>query len=273
MKELMRAVPIAVVLSAWAALLAGAAPLGAQGLEGTPCGAADSASAAVHDSAYALAGLAAVPGAVLARYACAGSLENGRLSFAVSLPAGWDVEAPDDPGLMIAASLRAPRFVVVGEDPLPDPGTEADPAAFWPLATALAQGREPLDTEVAAFRDLVRDTDGARAAVTRAMEEEPRLLLLPHILSTEEEAVILVDSASEVRALAGRRAGYLRETYRDDGEEWHRETYATIHEARIYAVSFSAPAADFQRLQPLWDRVRESFAIEAGPRDAPAGSR
>jgi hypothetical protein len=272
MKELMRAVPIAVVLSAGAALLAGAAPLGAQGLEGTPCGAADSASAAVHDSAYALTGLAAVPGALLARYACTGSLQNGRLSFAVSLPAGWDVEAPDDPGLMIAASLRAPRFVVVGEDLLPDLGTEADPAAFWPLATALAQGREPLDSEVTAFRDLVRDADGARAAVTLTMEEAPRLLRLPHVLSTAEEAVVLVDSASEVRALGGRRAGYLRETYQDDGDEWHRETYATIQEARVYAVSFSAPAEDFQRLRPLWDRVRESFILEPAPADAPAGS-
>lgn len=257
------------VLPACAALLACAAPLVAQGVAGTYCH-ADSASAAVHDAAYADTRLTAEPDAPLARYGCA----NGALSFAVALPAGWDVEVPDEgTWATIAASLRAPRFVVVGDDPLPEPRTADDTTSFWQYATALAQGRDPLDEEVAAFRRLVRDTEGARAAVTRVMEEDARLRLLPRILSAEDEAAIVVDSASALRTLGGRRAGWLREAYRDDGQVWRRETYATIHGARIYAVSFSAPEAEFQRLQPLWRRVLDSFAIETpSTEEAPPAS-
>jgi hypothetical protein len=253
---------------ACAALLACAAPLGAQGVAGTYCG-ADSASAALHDSAYADTRLAADPDAPLARYGCA----YGALSFSVDLPAGWDVEVPDaGTWVTIAASLRAPRFVVVGDDALPEPRTADDTTSFWQYATALAQGRDPLDEEVAAFRRLARDTEGARAAVTLVMEEDARLRLLPRILSAADEAAIVVDSASELRTLAGRRAGWLREAYHDDGELWHRETYATIHDARIYAVSFSAPEAEFLRLRPLWLRVLDSVAIETPSMEAPPAS-
>lgn len=256
------------VLPACAALLACAAPLGAQGVAGTYCR-ADSASAAVHDSAYADTRLTAEPDAPLARYGCA----NGAVSFAVALPAGWDVEVPDEgTWATIAASLRAPRFVVVGDDPLPEPRTADDTTSFWQYATDLAQGREPLDEEIAAFRRLVGDTDGAREAVTAVMGEDARLRLLPRILSAEDEAVVLVDSASELRTLAGRRAGWLHEVYRDDGQLWHRETYATVHDARVYAVSFSAPEADFRRLQPLWRRVLDSVAIEVPSAEAPSAS-
>ena len=256
------------VLPACAALLACAAPLGAQGVAGTYCH-ADSASAAVHDSAYADTRLTAEPDAPLARYGCA----YGALSFAVSLPAGWDVEVPDEgTWATIAASLRAPRFVVVGDDPLPEPRTADDTTSFWRYATDLVQGREPLDSEVAAFRNLARDTEGARAAVTLVMEEDARLRLLPHILSAEGEAELVVDSASELRTLAGRRAAWLGEAYRDDGQLWHRETYATVHDTRIYAVSFSAPEADFRRLQPLWRRVLDSVTIETPSTEAPPAS-
>lgn len=257
-----------VVLPACAALLACAAPLGAQGVAGSYCS-ADSASAAVHDSAYADTRLTAEPDAPLARYGCG----YGAVSFSVALPAGWDLQVPDaGTWVTVAASLRAPRFVVVGDDLLPEPRTADDTTSFWQYATALAQGRDPLDEEIAAFRRLARDTEGARAAVTLAMEEDARLRLLPRILSTEDQAVVVVDSASELRTLAGRRAGCLREVYRDDGQVWHRETCATVHQARVYAVSFSAPEAEFRRLEPLWRRVLESVAIEPSSEEAPSAT-
>lgn len=256
-----------VIPSLCAALLC-AAPLGAQGVAGTYCQ-ADSASAAVHDSAYADTRLAPEPDAPLARYGCG----YGAVSFSVGLPAGWDLEVPDaGTWVTVAASLRAPRFVVVGDDLLPEPRTADDTTSFWQYATALAQGRDPLDEEIAAFRRLARDTDGARAAVTLVVGEDGRLRLLPRILSTEDEAVVVVDSASAPRTLAGRRAGWLREVYRDDGQPWHRETYATVHAARVYAVSFSAPEAEFRRLQPLWRRVLESVAIETSSEEAPSAA-
>lgn len=258
---------IAVIAPLACGLLLASVPLRAQPVPDSLCE-RDPASTAVHDSAYANTDLAARPDAPLARYTCA----YAPVSFAVSLPAGWDVEGLDeDDGVAVAASLRAPRFVVLGEDQLPEPRQEGDEPYFWNYATALAQAREPVEEEIAAFREHVRDTDGAREAVTRAMQEDARLRLLPFILSTEDEAVVLTDTASELRTLAGRRAGWLHETYQDDRQTWRREAYATIHHARIYAISFSAPEADFQRLQPLWRRVVESVAIEtAPPETAPA---
>ncbi len=249
---------------ACAALLA-SVPLRAQPVPDSLCD-RDPASAAVHDSAYANTALAARPDAPLARYTCA----YDPVSFAVSLPAGWDVEGLDEEdGVAVAASLRAPRIVVLGEDQLPEPRQAGDEPYFWNYATALAQAREAIGEEIAAFRERVRDTDGARDTVTRVMLQDARLRLLPFILSTEDEAVVLRDTASELRTLAGRRAGWLHETYEDDGQTWHRETYATIHHARIYAVSFSAPEADFQRLQPLWRRVVDSVTIEVPSAEAP----
>lgn len=255
------------VLHACAVLLASAS-LRAQEVE-TMCVAADSASAAVQRAAYANTALAAEPDAALARYVCA----RDAASFAVALPAGWDVEVPEDgTWLMAAASLRAPRFVVIGDDLLPEPATESDSAGFWQYATALVQAGDPLDEEIAAFQRLVRDRAGARAAVTRAMGDDARLRGVARILSVEDEGGVVRDSASELRTLAGRPAGYLRESYEDDGQPWHRETYATVHEARIYAVSFSAPEADFRRLQPLWRRVVDSVALETALPEAPSAS-
>ncbi len=251
---LARIVPLA------CAVLLAAFPLRAQGVGGTNCYYADPAAEALHDAAHANAALAAEPDAPLARYGCA----YDSVSFTVSLPAGWDVDSPgDDEWTRIVASLRAPRFVALGAELLPEPLIPGDEPYFWSYATALAQAREPLEEETAAFRAGVRDTNAARDTVTRVMQQDARLRLLPYILSTEDEAVLLRDTASELRTLAGRRAGWLHEIYEDDGEVWHRESYATIHRARVYAVSFSAPEAEFQRLQPLWRRVLDSVAIQA----------
>ena len=257
---------LAVTVPLACAVLLAFAPLRAQPVPDSLCD-RDPASAAVHDAAYANTALAAEPDAPLARYTCA----YDPVSFAVSFPAGWDVQGLDeDYGVAVAASLRAPRFVVRGQDQLPEPRQEGDESYFWSFATALAQARQhPLDEEIAAFRERVRDTDGARDIVTRVMLQDARLRLLPFILSTENEGVVLRDTASELRTLAGRRAGWLLEVYEDDGQTWHRETYATIHQARIYAISFSAPEADFRRLQPLWRRVLDSAAIEVPSPEAP----
>jgi hypothetical protein len=245
-----------------AAALLHCAPLGAQWLDGTAC-----AAVQAPDSVEAAADVSAADAPALVRYACAGSGSSSAVAFQVALPAEWDVVAEDGVAEIRASRVR-PAFLVLGEDLLP--ALEDDSAAWWARATELAEGRAPLDDEIAAFHRLVRDPGGARAAVTHGQLRGTELLRLTTFLSAAEEGTALLDSAAELRTLAGRPAGYRCEVYREDGRTWRRAVYATVHQARRYAVSFTAPEDDFQRLRPLWRRVLDSIDIEPGTAAAPS---
>ncbi|HEX6039078.1 hypothetical protein [Longimicrobium sp.] len=207
------------------------------------------------------ASVAAEP--VATRYACAGTGANGAVRVAASLPDGWDVEWQDSGHLVLAASQGDVVIQVAGADQLPEPRTPEDTLGFWMRATGMAAGREVQSAdEVDAFRDEAGGRiDTARALATLAQLDDDLLRAMAQALSVEEdEGRTVTRHQLEVRELAGEPAGYLAETWTEDGTEWSAVSYVTVRDGALFIVSLLTPEAAFSNAVPVFEGGLPAFA-------------
>lgn len=245
-------------LRAAALLLCAAAPLGAQEADSVewcvPAPAPDSAD-----------------GDASIRWACRGAGYDAAARFSVALPAGWEVTPPDGVALTLGAGGEGAYVSVLAEDQLHAPVTRSDSLGFWMRATGLHLGREPEFADVGAFRAGAGDPAGARRAVTRAMSADSALLALARRLSVARDGATVLTQDAEVRALAGRPAAFLDETYASRDVRWRVTSVVTVHDAVVFSATFAAPEEDYDGVVPRWERVLASLEIGTA-RDEPSPS-
>jgi hypothetical protein len=227
-----------------AVLVLAAAPLRAQ--------AADSVPACIP---------APAEGASVGRWDCAGTGYDAAVRFSVSLPADWSVAAPGDAGLVIRAARSGVEISVAAEDQLHAPQTRSDTAGFWMRATRLRLGRDPTLAELEAFRRRAASPDKARRAVTAAQLRDSVLLAMAHGLSAAHEGRTTSRQAAEVRRLEGHPAGYLVETFAQDGVSRRAESYVTVRDGVIFIATLQCPEGACDDARAAWEHALASLRM------------
>lgn len=222
-----------------AVLVLAAAPLRAQ--------AADSVPACIP---------APADGAGAVRWECAGRGYDAAVRFSVSLPSDWEIQAPGDAGLVIRASRGGVRISVAAEDQLHAPQTRSDTAGFWMRATRLRLSRDPTLPELEAFRRRAANPDKARRAVTAAQLRDDVLRVMARGLSAANDGW-----TAEVRRLAGKPAGYLAETFEQDGVVRRAESYVTVRDAVMFIATLECPDSGCGDALAVWENVLRSLRM------------
>jgi hypothetical protein len=197
----------------------------------------------------------------LARWTCTGAGFDAAVRFSVSFPADWAVVPPGDGGLRIEAVRGGARISVAAEDQLHAPRTRSDTLGFWMRATRIGLGREPTLHEVGTFRRATQSPTKARRAVTRAQQRDTALLAMAHGLSAAHEGRRVLVSAAEVRPLAGAPAGWLSETFEEDGAAWRSISYVTVRDAVVFIATLTAPRAELDAAFPSWERAMATLEM------------
>lgn len=197
----------------------------------------------------------------LVRWACAGTDYDAAVRFSVSLPAAWEVGSPRDAGLVVWAVTSGVQISVAAEDQLHAPRTRSDTLGFWMRATRLRLGREPELVDIDTFRRATRSPAKARRAVTRAQQRDDVLLAMARGLSLAHEGQTVLESAAEVRPLAGAPAGWLSETFEQNGEVWRSASYVTVRDAVVFIATLRAPDEEFAAALPLWEHAMATLEM------------
>lgn len=240
-------------LGAAALLVAGAAPLRAQDA----------------DSAGACLPAAQADGGGATRWACTGAGYDAAVRFAAAFPEGWAVTPPGDAELVIGAGRESAGISVSAQDQLHAPRTRSDSLGFWMRAARLHRGAEPEFADVSAFRAQAGDPAGARRAVTAAQQADSALLAMARDLSVGRDGTRVLRQAAEVRALAGRPAGFLDESYETGGVAWRMASYVTVHDATVFIAALAAPDDEFGAALDAWERVLASLEIGTDRDESP----
>lgn len=227
-----------------AAALLAAAPLAAQddGPPPSPCVVAEADEA-------------------MTRWACAGTGANAAVRFSADLPSHWEVAGQEGGHLVLTASEGDIVIQLVGADPLPEPRTAEDSLGFWMRAAGMAAGRELESTdEVDDFRARSEDrVDEARAEVTRAQLDDEALREMADVLSIRHDGREPSRRDLEVREIAGEPAGYLSETWMEDGTEWTSLSYVTVRDGALFIASLATPERTYVNVIHTFDSVVASF--------------
>lgn len=206
----------------------------------------------------------AAPGApeatALVRYDCAGR-DDGRVRYAVSLPAGWEVEQPDDGAITLTARQGFAGVFAQAADQLFVPVTAADSLEFWTVAAERMLGRTPSPREVRKMEYDALDGDGARFMITRAQSTDSALQALTALLASEPAGATVTTRIADVRTLGGSRAGWVIQRTEREGVSWRREGYITVHDGVIYGLIIQAPDTDWAAHEALWRQVIASYTI------------
>lgn len=195
------------------------------------------------------------------RYGCAGTGDNAAVRFSAALPEGWDVEWQDAGHLVLSATQGDIVIQLAGVDQLPAPLTRRDTVGFWMRAARLAAGRE-LDSlaEMQQFRSENEDDPGkAREWLTLVQLEDSTLLGMAGALSVSQDGREALRQQLEVRELAGAPAGYLSESWMEDGTEWSAISYVTARDGALFIVSLTTPERTFLNVINTFDWVAATF--------------
>jgi hypothetical protein len=202
----------------------------------------------------------ATAGTELTSYGCAGAGPDKAVRFSIALPARWEVTFQDTADMVLTATDGDNSVWVVGSDRLPEPWNRADTANFWMAATELLLDRDATRKEVEDFRDSNGGRiSSARDWITRSQLGVSALLRLVGGLSITRDGRTPLRRETEVRTLAGQRAGYLSEVLELGGQRWRFTSYLTVRDGALFIVSLNTLESEHEAMLPLFERMLASF--------------
>jgi hypothetical protein len=164
------------------------------------------------------------------------------IAYRVQLPKGWNIQQE---GEFLGAATGDAMVAVAASDVMA--GEESG------LPVGEAEARRIMS-------NMILGSDSLMFAMLNEM-----------LKGFQEDGSELQDVVREVRTFAGERSGYLSGRSMDLLDKPARvEVHFTIKDGVVYALVFAATEARFAAYQPLFARVRDSFAFPAAP-PAPGG--